>query len=309
MRWLDILKRDPVPWLLDPVNPSARFLTLRYIFGKSEQSLRSEYTYIYEWQVFKDLVHHWDRVNFWGRVHIPYYGGPMGNFGTLHLLAQMGVPRFPEVDPVCEDLLNYGRRIDGSFAPEDSLEAPWLCYTGMALQILWHFGYAEDARVQSAWRALVETILQRPVFLNCPMQGGECQWGLVKALGALLKASPEQRTLEDEAAISVLCQRLLNYAYDFSGREADWLKPTFPRYYNSDIIELCHILAQTPCRLNLRFAELVQRLPKLQTDEGRWCKMRATPVLPIERIFQPSRWLTFEAARALILAYGDNPYG
>ena len=200
MRWLDLVKRDPVPWLLDPANPSARLLTLRYLFKKPAASLEKEYARLLAWSPLKDLRGHWNRVNFWGREGAPYFGGTLGNFGTLYLLSQLGVPLFPEIGPACENLLNKGRRSGERFSPEKAIATPWLCYTGMALQIMWHFGYGNDLRTRSTWTALVQTILLRPELLECPIAGGQCYHGVVKALLGLLSAPPHRRTDDDEAA-------------------------------------------------------------------------------------------------------------
>lgn len=308
MHWLDLVKRDPVPWLLDPANPSARLLTLRYLLGKPSASLQEDGARLLAWSPIKVLREHWNSVNFWGRENNPYFGGLMGNFGTLYFLSQLDVPLFAEVEPACENLLNKGRRTDGRFSPEEAVAAPWLCYTGMALQMLWHFGFGNDLRTRSATIALTQTVLLRPELLACPIAGGDCHHGWVKALAALIQIPAAQRTVDDEAAIDVLSERLIDYPYDFGRGDAEWLRPAFPRYYRADLLELCRVLAKTPYRTHHRFQELLQRMLALQTDEGRWCKMQPTPAISEERIHHPSRWLTFEAIHALTLTYGDQSY-
>ncbi len=308
MRWLELLKRDPVPWLLDPGNPSARLLTLRYLLKKPPADLDEEYARLLAWTPIVALREHWNRVNFWGREADPYFGGALGNFGTLYLLTQLGVPRFPEVEPVCENLLDRGRSDDGRFAPTGISGLPWLCYTGMALQIMQHFGYGNDLRARSARLALLQAILLRPETLACPIAGGDCAHGLVKALAGLLSIPAEQREASETQAMAIVGEWLISYPYDFDRRDAEWLQPTFPRYYRSDLLELCHVLAQTPYHAHPRFQGLLRRMLELQTAEGRWNKQRATPALTEERIQHPSRWLTFEAVHTLTLAYGDDIY-
>jgi len=309
---LDLIERDPVPWLLDPINPSARLLTLRHLFKRPETALHEENARLLAWPPIAILREHWDHVNFWGREHDPYFGGALGNFGTLYLFTQLGMSRFPEVEPACENLLNQGRNEDGRFAPGSAVisssNAPRLCYTGMALQIMWRFEYGNDLRVRAALAALLHTILLRPELLDCPIASGACAHGLVKALAALLSMPAEQRGTDEEAAIETLSEALINHPFDFSGRDADWLQPAFPRYYRSDIVELCRVAAQTALRTHPRFQGWLYLLLSLKTDEGRWNKARPTPVLSEERLFHPSRWLTFEAVHALTLAYGDTVY-
>jgi|GEM_PF-554811 len=315
-RWLDLVKRDPVPWLLDPVNPSARLLALRHLFKRPETALHEENARLLAWPPVVALREHWNRVNFWGRENDPYFGGALGNFGTLYLFTQMGLqhssrPLFPEIEPLCENLLNQGRNEAGSFSPDNVVSggsAPWLCYTGMALQSMWGFGYGNDLRARSALAALLQTILLRSELLDCPLAGGACAHGLVKALAALLSIPAEQRGVDEETAIAVVGESLINHPFDFNGRDADWLQPTFPRYYQSDIVELCRVVAQTDFRTHARFQGWLYLLLSLKTDEGVWRKARPTPAFFEERLFHPSRWLTFEAIHALTLTYGDAVY-
>jgi len=270
--------------------------------------LQPEQQRIVQWQPVQDILQHWGRFNFLGRVYDPFFGGPVGNFGTLYLLAQLGVPRMPELEQVCENLLETGRNENGYFSPGKLRDSPWLCYTGMALKLLAHFGYDNDLQVRATHAALLHAVLLRPEVLNCPMVGGPCPSGLVKVLDALLCLPPQERTSDDEEAIAVLCEQLLNTPYDWIKKDADWLRPAFPRYYDADLLELCRVLGQTSYRTHPRFAGLVARMVGLQTEQGRWLKARATPALAVERILQPSRWLTFEAVYTLILRYGDTTY-
>lgn len=307
MSWLQLVKRDPVPWLLDPGNPSARALTLQRIFERPAASLGAEQQAILDWEPVRALIAQCDPLNFWGRVSDPYYGSSLGTFGTLYTLAQLGAPPFLQAQQACENLLTYGRQMSGQFAPSDTTSAPWLCYTGIALTTLWHFGYGDDPRARSAQAALIAAVLGGK-SLRCPFALSPCTWGLTKALGGLLSIPSAQRTPEEEETIARLAETLVLHPHDFAGRDAVWLQLGFPRYYESDLVELAYALAQTSFRTHPRFRELLQRVVALQTEEGRWRKGRVAPGLQVERPPQPSRWLTLEAVQALILTYGGNSY-
>jgi len=309
MSWLQYVKRDPVPWLLDPANPCVRILTLRHIFKQSEEQLAGEKIAALNWKVVRSVLAQATQGNLWGRFSNPYFAGPVGTFGTLYMLAQLGVPSAPGIQEACENLLKYGRLADGRFAPEEEGgAATWLCYTGIALQTLWHFGYKDDASLDLAWDAMIEAILTQAEQLQRPVVNTGQRAGWVKALGALLSAPAGQQSEVSKQAIMHLSQVFLNQSYDFSQRDANWLRPTFPRYYETDLLELCHLIAQTPSRKHSRHQELLLRVVALQTEDGRWIKYRATPAFMEERINQPSRWLTFEAVHSLILTYGGNTY-
>jgi hypothetical protein len=309
MSWLEHVKRDPVPWLLDPVNPCVRTLTLRHIFNRSEEQVLEEQSIILTWEPVRKVLAQFTRMNLWGRASNPYYGGPMGTFGTLYVLTQLGVPNSPEIDQACQNLLQQGRRSDGRFAPSGETAVPWFCYAGIALQILWHFGYGGTLSARSSWTRLVEAVLNEPEWLACSSIAEEgCRWSLVKALSGLLSAPAAQYTDEDKHAIAKLAESLLNQTYDFEGRDASWLRPVFPRYYETDLLELCYVLAQTSYKTNPRYLEFLRRLVALQTERGAWLKYGTHPVFMEERINQPSRWLTFQAVHTLIRTYGGNAY-
>ncbi len=308
MHWLDVVNRDPVPWLLDPSNPSARYLTLKLIFENPDARLEAEQKRILDWQPVRTLIDHWDRTNYWGRIANPYYGGAMGNFGTLYLLYQLGAPRFPKVEPVCENLLQWGRTPEGRFVSDRGRSSPWVCYTGMALELLTHFGYNADARTRSSWQALIQTILNNPDDLICPLADNLCQDGLVKILKALLLRPEPDRTAEDRAALGWVREQLTQHAALLHRKERSIRDIRFPRHDQTDIIELAHTLAQTRAKTHPRIGELLEDLLSLQDASGRWPKQALTPEFTVEGIQRPSRWLTLEAVHTVMLIYGGNAY-
>ncbi len=309
MSWLEYVRRDPVPWLLDPVNPCVRTLALRHIFNRSEEQLLEEQALILTWEPVRKVLAQFTKTNLWGRASNPYFGGPMGTFGTLYVLAQLGVPNSPEIDQACRNLLQRGHRSDGRFAPSGETTVPWLCYTGIVLKVLWHFGYGGTLSARSSQAALVEAILNEPEWLTCSSIAEEgCRWSLIKALVGLLSTPAAQRTDEDAQAIADLAESLLNQTYDFEGRDASWLRPVFPRYYMTDVLELCHGLAQTPYKTHSRYLEFLRQMVALQTERGVWLKYGSHPAFMEERINQPSRWLTFQAVHTIMLTYGGNAY-
>lgn len=309
MSWLDYIHRDPVPWLLDPENPSARLLTLRHIFRRPEAELASEYSAVLAWKPVQTLIRYANPVSFWGRAENPYFGAAAGTFGILYTLAQMSAPPFDIALDACEHLLAHGRLADGRFAPDTAQPEIWLCYTGMALQLLYHFGLGDDPRVQSARQTLVQALLSHPWQFHCPIAGGECAAVAVKALAGLQSIPTAARTAEDEQAMQQLAEILLRWPFDWERRDAEWLRLRFIRYYETDLLELSHVLAYAGHTEHVRLREFTAQLLAQQSEEGRWQKSRAAASeLQIERIFQPSRWLTFEAVHTLMLVYGGNAY-
>ncbi len=308
MGWLEVMRRDPVPWLLDPVNPSVRLLTLRGIFGKPLAALQGEQQALLAWKPVSDVFRQFSPENLWGWRENPYHGSMVGTFGTLVLLAQLGLPRTEEIALACENLLHYGRTLEGRFKPPELADSMWFCYTGMALQVLWHFGYGDDPRVRSTLDMMEQSLTQGIETLTCAAAGGPCQWGLTKLLGGLLMVPPDQRSPRLNLALDRLIEYLITFPYDFERRDVSWLQPAFPRYYDSDLVELAYLVAQTDYRLHPAFLKLLGRMTALQNEHGQWLKLRRTFVFVVEKVNEPSRWLTFQAVQALMWIYGGNDY-
>ena len=92
---------------------------------------------------------------------------------------------------------------------------------------------------------------------------------------------------------------MLDHEFDFEDHDARWLNFGFPLDYQSDLIELCDVLARLGYGPDPRFQRLLDIVLEAQTDEGRWIKKYGTRALQVEGRGQPSKWLTIRALRAI----------
>jgi hypothetical protein len=122
---------------------------------------------------------------------------------------------------------------------------------------------------------------------------------MAKALGAFAALPAADRTPDRMRAVETLADAVLDHAFDFEGRDARWLDFGFPLDYQSDLVELCDILARLHHGLDSRLRRLLGVVLAAQTPEGRWIKRYGTRALQIEERGQPSRWITIRALRAL----------
>lgn len=299
--WQNALKDDPLPWLLERENPSARYLTLRHLLDCPEEDsqVTEARAAIAEWPPVREILALMDPVDFWGRAERPFYGGAVGTHATLHLLAELGHPPTPPLRAACENLVRYGQHATGGFTYDGAPDRVFLCNTGNAIRTLIHFGYLGDPRLERALDYLVARSAA-PDGLACPYADSEaCQWGIVKALAALAALPHHERSPDRLRAASVLADAVLDYAFDFKGRDKNWLDFGFPLDYQSDLVELCDALARLDYGTDPRFRRLLEVVTASQTDEGRWVKRYGTRALQIEERGKPSKWVTFRALRAL----------
>lgn len=293
---------DVLEWLLDPSNPSARYLTLRDLFDESAESpsVREVQASIPIWEPVRQILAMVNPVDFWGRARRPFYGGALSTQATLSLLAELGLPSSPIVEAACEHLLADGQCADGGFGP-DTQGAGMLCYTGIAIRTLLQFGFTDDPRVERAIDSLVARVT-RPGGLTCPCCPERfCGWGVAKALTAFAALPPALRSPERIQAARELADMILDYKFDFDGVDARWLEFGFPLDYQSDLVELCDALAGLgfldPLS-DVRFATLLDVLANAQTHDGRWIKHFGTRVFSVEKRGVPSKWITLRALRA-----------
>jgi hypothetical protein len=323
--WQGVLKANAIPWLLEGDNPSARYLTLRYLLDSGEWDSQVVETRagLPAWPPVREILDMMDPADLWGRADRPFYGGAMGTHATLSLLAELGLARIPPLEAACENLLKYGQHKSGGFTYDAGFLASLgmteddrynrgtpgrilLCYTGTAICTLIAFGYLEDPRLARALEYLVGRSLA-PDGLACPYADGqECQWGIAKGLAAFAALPAADRTAERMEAVERLANAVLDHGFDFEGRDARWLDFGFPLNYQSDLVELSDALARLGYGPDPRTRRLLDLVLAAQTDDGRWIKRYGTRVFQVEEQGQPSKWITMRALRALKHAHQDQ---
>jgi hypothetical protein len=298
--WQADVKDDPLSWLLEEENPSARYLTLRHLLdcADCDSQATEAQAAIAEWPPVREILSLMDPVDFWGQAEKPFYGGAMSTHATLHLLADLGLPLTLQLEAACENLLEHGQHESGGFS--DGTEGRvLLCHSGNAVQTLIHFGYRHDPRVERALAYLAERCAA-PDGLTCLYaDGGACQWGIAKILGAFADVLPTDRTAEQEQATAILADAVLGCSLDCKEQHPDWLNFGFPLDYQSDLTELCDVLARLEYGTDPRFQYLLDIVLDKQTAEGRWIKHNGTRALQAEDVGQPSKWITIRALRAI----------
>ena len=294
-------QQDLLDWLLDWDNPSARHLALRDLFdgGEHDPAAREAQRAIEDWRPVREILTAMDPISFWGRSEWPFYGGPLSTHATLYLLARLGLPRIPQIIPACESLAEYGQLPSGGFSRDHTEEGLSLCITGTATYTLIRFGYAADPRVERALSYLMRCGVE-PGGLGCVCADGPvCEWGAVKAVSAFAALPASERTPGRLRAARMMADVLLDRPFDFDGPDAHWLEFGFPTDYQSDLAELCDVLAQLELGADPRLDPLLDLLVESCGPAGRWMKHFGTRALRVERRGEPSKWITIRALRAL----------
>ena len=299
--WQRDLKADPIPWLLERENPSARYLTLRHLLDSGEQDsqVAEARAAILTWPPVREILAAMDPVDFWGRSDRPLYGGAMGTHAILDLLAELGLPRTSQLEAACENLFEHGQHANGGFTYDGTPGRCLLCHTGIAIRTLVHFGYGDDPRLARAFEYLVKRSTATAGLTCAYAEGETCQWGTTKALSAFAALPPTSRPEGYTRAVETLADAVLDHEFDLDGRDARWLDFGFPLHYQSDLVELVDVLARLDYDFGPRFRRLLESVTEAQTAEGRWVKRYGTRALQVEERGQPSKWVTIHALRAV----------
>jgi hypothetical protein len=290
---------------LEEENPSARYLALQNLFdcADCDSQAADARAAIPAWAPVAEILSSMDPVDFWGRAERPFYGGAVGTAATLGLLADLGHPHSSQLEAACENLFEYGQHENGGFTYDGSPSRVFLCYTGIAIRTLIRFGYESDPRLGRGLEYLVERVAT-PGGMTCSYADGEaCQWGIAKALTAL-EALPAARRTDDHArAVQALADGVLDHTFDLEGRDSRWLDFGFPLDYQSELSELCCALACLGYGTDPRLQKLLDIVKDTQTGDGRWIKRYGTRALQVEKMGQPSKWVTIRALHAIKCVY------
>jgi hypothetical protein len=334
VNWKEKLKGNPIPWLLetDETQPAIRYYTLRDVLDRDENDSEvkaAKAAIMVSGPVPVILEGYWDKPGFSFR---PKY---RRTEHTLIHMAQLGADGAdPRIRAGCEILLS--RYIDSngglSFTgkPSDFNN----CHAGIMGAALIDFGWLDDQRLQRAMEWLAQTITgegvadasnrdtnrryfksrySAPLFA-CARNGNlPCAWGAIKAMLALSKVPPAQRTRNMQEAIKIGVDFLLSrdlavadYPFGTGDKPSSrWFTFFYPLGTSADILQNLEVLAALGQAENPKLSNALALVISKQNQQGRWL-LEHTYVDIQEKKGQPSKWVTLRALRVLKAAYPEE---
>lgn len=294
--WQKHLNGDPLPWLLDPENPSVRYWTLTDILGRSASDAEVQETRaaIARQPLVEELFVRQHPDGHWGDDETKPYTA-QGAVTALTLLHMLGVVPDERTTAGCNSFLRFCQHASGGFALTRTLRsAIFPCTTGEHLPFLVYFGLGDDPRVRAAAAFLIED-MSTDDALDCGRhQHRDCLWGAIAALNGLAMVPASEQSAR---VVKRLAAALLDARYDFQGEHKRWLTLDVPRAW--DLLSALKALAAHGYAHNARFALLLELLLERQDGQGRWRCGSVSRTWPIEKRNQPSKWITLDALRLL----------
>jgi len=151
------LNGDPLPWLLDPENPSVRYWTLVDILDRpaNDPEVLDARAGIAGQTLVKELFALQHPNGYWGEETKPH--AAQGAVGVLTLLYMLGVPPDKRTAAGCDSFLKFCQHESGGFSMTRKIRSGiFPCTTGEHLPFLVYFGMGDDPRVQAAFAFLTE---------------------------------------------------------------------------------------------------------------------------------------------------------
>jgi hypothetical protein len=312
-----VIGESALSWLLEPDNPSARFLALIHILDRptGDPEAAAARTAIPGWGPAKAILDAQWPEGYWVGPGVGYSPRHKATIWQVIFLAALGTPRIEAIDRACAYVLDHSRLPDGRFSAYKTARGAVACLNGNLLQAFSQLGY-EDPRLEKSLEALTEMILRdrfccrfnavSPIPSRMA-DGLPCAWGAVKALGAFAEVTQPQRSPAMQKAIEIGIEFLLGgdllhgiYATAIEPSPL-WLRFGFPLGYTSDVLEAMHVLKRLGVEHDGQLALAAEIVRGKQDDAGRW-RLEHTPEntwASFGQVGQPNKWVTLRALGAL----------
>ncbi len=314
MIWLERLKGDPLPWLLEAENPPVRYGTLLDLLDRpaNDPEVRTARAAILTFPPVAKLLLAQKQEGYW--VEWDYYlPKNYGTFWVLSVLADLGLTAEHEhVRRGCEFLFTHQRehggfcrrrRIPGQGIVWETQDAP--CTQARIVRFLTQFGYTDDSHTQAAMDWLLATQRNDGMWL-CDRAG---RHGCLRATLDYLRAA----ALDTETTAHPATARATAVVYNLL------MEPGMGRYHVGDVwkvLEYPHVgygvisaldaLARLGYTLEQpKVAVAMEYLLSRQLPDGTWPLDQTAyrPPFEVGEQGKPNKWLTLDALRVIKRLY------
>jgi hypothetical protein len=334
MSWQSELTGDPLPWLLEPDSPGARYLALRDLLDLPQ--------YDHELVAARQAAHtdgpiaavlaQMDATGYWAAMGPGYNPKYRSTVWSVILLAQLGasINEDERIRRACLYLIDHALASGGQFSTTGAPSGTIDCLQGNLCWALLELGFEDLEHLAPAFEWMSRSLTGEgmapqgdkkapvryyaakcgPTFACGANNQQSCAWGAIKVMLAFTRWPLERRTPLIERAITQGVDFLFStnpakadYPSGWSEKPSqNWWKFGFPVFYVTDLLQNVDVLARLGYGDDLRLADALQIIRQKQDSRGRWTleyDYTGKTWVDFGAKKQPNKWVTLRALQAL----------
>ena len=323
-------KDETLEWLLEPSNPSVRYLALTELLhrGSKEPDVLAAREKIPRSRIVRKIMAKQTREGFWPPRDSCYNPKWTSAVWPLMLLAEHAVPADDRIKAEAERFMDLHQLESGSFACPSNLgtrgkrwDEP--CLTGNMIRTLIRLGYGNDRRVRRAIDWLPVQQMEDGGW-NCDFPEKKVKHSSFMSTIEPLWAYSEiprrswtrkmKRSIENGAEFLLMHHLYKSDNHHWRETYPFFTRLHFPMYYFYDVLHGLRVLTRLGYSDDERIRSAVQLVLSKRRPDGRWNlegdwwtegdffypsgKRRKAPV-KVEEIGKPSKWVTLNTYRVL----------
>lgn len=319
MVWQELLKGDPISWLLEPNDPGVRYLALRDLVGRSTEDpeLVEARRLAHTQGPIAAVLDRMQAEGYWVEPGPGYNPKYRSTVWAIILMAQLGATAAQDdrITQACAYLLDHALTSGGQFSASGAPSGTADCLQGNMCWAVMQLGY-QDSRLEAAYEWMARSVTGEglasaadrgakvryyagkcgPTFACGSNNKLPCAWGGAKVMLAFSKWPGERRTPAVERAI----RHGIDFLFSCDPAEAaypsgwtakpsgNWWKFGFPVFYVTDLLQIVEALAGLGYGDDPRLANALKLILAKQDDQGRW---------PLEYDYAGKTWVEFGAKK------------
>ncbi len=333
MAWTELLKDDPISWLLEKNQPGVRYLALKDLLELPEdhpELINAKEKAHHEWPI-SSVLNVMDEEGFWvepGPGYLPKYRSTVW---SILLLSQLGasVKQDERIIKSCRYLLNHALTDYGQFSASGTPAGTADCLQGNLCGALLDLGF-DDPRLETAFDWMARSLTGDgvapmgekstpiryysgkcgPGFVCGSNNKQPCAWGAVKVMLAFSKLPKGKWTPQIKKAV----EQGVNFLFSVDPATAsypsgwndkpsgNWWKFGFPVFYVTDILQNVEALVRLGYGQDPRLINPIEIIRDKQDSQGRWTleySYSGKTWVDFGEKRQPNKWVTLRAAWVL----------
>ena len=317
MNWLDALRADPLPWLLEEGEPSIRYWSLLDLIGRpadDAEVIRAREA-IAAHPPIAALLAAQKQAGYWVKQDY-YLPKHRGTFWTLTVLADVGLTaEHEQIARACAFMFTF-QRDNGAFCRKRRVagkgivwvDEPGPCTHARIVRFLIQFGYGPDPRVRRGIDWLLGAQREHGMW-DC---GRPERPGCLRATFDVLRVAALDAEAAAHPAVARGAERVAELLMEPGMAKhhvgIPWTVFQYP-YFDYGLIPALDALGRLGYSLeHPKVAAATDYLLSRQQPDGTWHldEVPYQPPLELGQVGQPHKWITLDALRALQVLFGPN---